>query len=164
VLANAVFKIIEDERRKNPLFVRSFDDFYTLCRQAINPNLSAEALERMLIQHLLTERIFRKIFNNPDFTRRNIVAQEISAANSPASRSPLPPAPPPPAPPLLCHLERSRIVQRTIPWSRGTPRLPTPSCGLERSSLHKVRPAVFMVRTPLYAGWQLKQTRGLSTP
>lgn len=31
----------------------------------------------MLVQHLLTERIFRKIFNNPDFTRRNVVAAEI---------------------------------------------------------------------------------------
>jgi predicted helicase len=76
-LANAVFKIVEDERRKNPAFVRSFEDFYALCRQAINPNLSTEAVERMLIQHLLTERIFRKIFNNPDFIRRNVVAQEI---------------------------------------------------------------------------------------
>ncbi len=31
----------------------------------------------MLIQHLLTERIFRQIFNNPDFTSRNIIAVEI---------------------------------------------------------------------------------------
>ncbi|HVO63258.1 MAG TPA: type ISP restriction/modification enzyme [Terriglobales bacterium] len=31
----------------------------------------------MLVQHLLTERIFRTIFHNPDFTRRNVVAQEI---------------------------------------------------------------------------------------
>ncbi len=31
----------------------------------------------MLIQHLLTERIFRQIFNNPDFTNRNIIAVEI---------------------------------------------------------------------------------------
>ena len=31
----------------------------------------------MLIQHLLTERIFRTVFNNPDFTRRNIIAREI---------------------------------------------------------------------------------------
>ena len=31
----------------------------------------------MLIQHLLTERIFRTVFDNPDFTRRNIIAHEI---------------------------------------------------------------------------------------
>jgi len=76
-LATAVKKTIDEERRKSPAFVRSFEDFYALCRQAINPNLSEEAVERMLVQHLLTERIFRKIFNNPDFTRRNVVAVEI---------------------------------------------------------------------------------------
>lgn len=76
-LSRAVEKLIDEERRRNPSFVRSFDDFYALCRQAINPNLSQEAVERMLVQHLLTERIFRKIFNNPDFTRRNVVAAEI---------------------------------------------------------------------------------------
>ncbi len=76
-LAAAVKKIIDEERLRNPAFVRSFDDFYALCRQAINPNLSADAVERMLIQHLLTERIFERIFDNPDFTRRNVVAAEI---------------------------------------------------------------------------------------
>jgi predicted helicase len=76
-LASAVKKIIDEERRRNPAFVRSFEDFYALCRQAINPNLSEDAVERMLIQHLLTERIFERIFDNPDFTRRNVVAAEI---------------------------------------------------------------------------------------
>src|SRR5450759_1792727 len=76
-LAAAVKKIIDEERRRNPAFVRSFEDFYALCRQAINPNLSEDAVERMLIQHLLTERIFDRIFKNSDFTRRNVVAVEI---------------------------------------------------------------------------------------
>jgi len=76
-LAAAVKKTIDAEKQRNPSFVRSFEDFYALCRQAINPNLSEEAVERMLVQHLLTERIFRKIFNNSDFTRRNVVAVEI---------------------------------------------------------------------------------------
>ena len=76
-LATAVKATIDEEKRRNPSFVRVFDDFYALCRQAINPNLSEEAVERMLIQHLLTERIFRKIFNNPDFSHRNVVAAEI---------------------------------------------------------------------------------------
>ena len=41
-------------------FIQRFEAFYALCRQAINPNLSDEAVEEMLIQHLLTERIFRQ--------------------------------------------------------------------------------------------------------
>jgi predicted helicase len=76
-LAAAVKKTIDDERKRNPSFIQAFDDFYALCRQAINPNLSEEAVERMLIQHLLTERIFRKIFNNAEFRTRNVVAAEI---------------------------------------------------------------------------------------
>ena len=47
------------------------------CRQSINPNLSEAAVEEMLIQHLLTERIFRTVFHNPDFTNRNVIAREI---------------------------------------------------------------------------------------
>ncbi len=76
-IAKAAQKLIEKERQTNTKFVQSFEGFYAVCRQAINPNLSDKAVEEMLVQHLLTERIFRKIFDNPDFTRRNVVAVEI---------------------------------------------------------------------------------------
>jgi predicted helicase len=76
-LSKSVEKLIKDERLKTPAFASAFADFYALCQQAINPNLSEDAVERMLVQHLLTERIFRKIFNNPDFSKRNVVAAEI---------------------------------------------------------------------------------------
>ena len=42
-----------------------------------HPNLRKEAGEEMLVQHLLTERIFRRIFGTPDFMQRNNIAQEI---------------------------------------------------------------------------------------
>lgn len=42
-----------------------------------NQYLAESAVEEMLIQHLLTERIFRSVFNNPDFAQRNIIAVEI---------------------------------------------------------------------------------------
>jgi predicted helicase len=76
-IAKAVAGKIEEQRSTNPAFVQRFDAFYELCRQSINPNLSAQAVEEMLVQHLLTERIFRKIFANPEFTRRNVIAVEI---------------------------------------------------------------------------------------
>ena len=69
--------IIQQERRANKRFVQAFNDFMEVCRASINPNLSAQAVEEMLIQHLLTERLFRKVFNNPDFVRRNAIASEI---------------------------------------------------------------------------------------
>ncbi len=69
--------IIQQERRTNKRFIQAFNDFMEVCRTAINPNLSVQAVEEMLIQHLLTERLFRKVFNNPDFVRRNAIAAEI---------------------------------------------------------------------------------------
>ena len=52
--------------------------FTRKCRQSINPNLSEAAVEEMLIQHLLTEaHLPAPFFDNPDFTRRNVIANEI---------------------------------------------------------------------------------------
>ena len=76
-LARALNELIEEQRKKNTRYRNAFNDFAELCRQSINPNLADAAVEEMLIQHLLTERIFRKVFNNPDFTRRNVIAAEI---------------------------------------------------------------------------------------
>ena len=69
--------LIQNEEGTNTRFQEAFADFHRHCQEAINPNLSKSAVEEMLIQHLLTERIFRTVFDNPDFTRRNIIAREI---------------------------------------------------------------------------------------
>ena len=76
-IGRGLAKLIQKERQTNRQFTAAFVDFYDKCRQSINPNLSEAAVEEMLIQHLLTERIFRTVFNNPDFTRRNVIANEI---------------------------------------------------------------------------------------
>ncbi len=69
--------LIQTERENNPHFHEAFSKFHQQCQTSINPNLSIAAVEEMLIQHLLTERIFATIFDNRDFTRRNIIAREI---------------------------------------------------------------------------------------
>src|SRR5207244_11259533 len=66
-LATAVTKTIDAEKKRNPAFVRSFEDFYALCKQAIHPNLSEEALGRMLVHHLLADQLLRDVSDNPDF-------------------------------------------------------------------------------------------------
>ena len=76
-LGNSLAALIQKERDANPHFTTAFEGFYGKCRQSINPNLSEAAVEEMLIQHLLTERIFRTVFSNPDFTDRNVIAREI---------------------------------------------------------------------------------------
>ena len=69
--------LIETERQSNTHFQKVFTNFHEQCQASINPNLSIAAVEEMLIQHLLTERIFATVFDNRDFTRRNIIAREI---------------------------------------------------------------------------------------
>ena len=76
-LAESLLTLIAGERQNNRAFRQAFARFAALCRDAINPNIADAAVEEMLIQHLLTERIFRRVFNNPDFTRRNVIANEI---------------------------------------------------------------------------------------
>ncbi len=76
-LATQLKALIEQRHATDPTFKEAFSDFYETCRASINPELSRDAVEEMLIQHILTERIFRTVFNNSAFTRRNIIAREI---------------------------------------------------------------------------------------
>ncbi len=76
-LAQGLLERIHQEYRTNRRFREAFDGFGDLCRKALNPNLATAAIEEMLIQHLLTERIFRKVFDHPEFINRNVIASEI---------------------------------------------------------------------------------------
>ncbi|RKU37151.1 DNA helicase [Candidatus Poribacteria bacterium] len=69
--------LIQTERQNTPAFREAFAHFHQQCRDAINPNLAEAEVERMLAQHLMTEQIFATVFDNRDFTRRNVIAREI---------------------------------------------------------------------------------------
>jgi predicted helicase len=76
--ARGVLELIHKERKEgNREFAAAFEAFHALCKDALNPQISAAAIEEMLVQHLLTERLFRTIFDNPDFIQRNVIAREI---------------------------------------------------------------------------------------
>ena len=81
-LGKSVREVIQRSRgtigfQPNKKFQAAFGDFAALCRTAINPTLADSAVEEMLIQHLLTARLFGSVFANSDFTRRNVIAVEI---------------------------------------------------------------------------------------
>jgi predicted helicase len=77
VLAQSVLTILEQQRSSNRPFQQAFDTFMGIVQQSINPSLSVDAVEEMLIQHLLTRRIFTTIFNAPGFLQKNAVAHEL---------------------------------------------------------------------------------------
>ena len=76
-LAAELKELVEEQYKTNAAFKEAFASFYQTCRASINPELSQAAVEEMLIQHILTERIFLKVFDRSDFTSRNIIAIEI---------------------------------------------------------------------------------------
>ncbi|HKP03777.1 MAG TPA: type ISP restriction/modification enzyme [Chthoniobacterales bacterium] len=73
----ALTALISRELKKNAEFKHAFTDFVEVCRVSINPNLSDAAVEEMLVQHLLTWRIFKTVFGIGDFMQKNVIAQEI---------------------------------------------------------------------------------------
>ncbi|HEX8524086.1 MAG TPA: type ISP restriction/modification enzyme, partial [Tepidisphaeraceae bacterium] len=76
-LAEGLKKKIDQAHKTNPNFKKAFADFFDLCKTSLNPNLSQSAVDEMLIQHILTERLIREIFDNPEFVRRNVIAAEV---------------------------------------------------------------------------------------
>ncbi len=76
-LARALAEILKKSHESHPAFQTAFEKFFTLCQSALNPNIRREAVDEMLIQHLLTERLIRTIFDKDDFTRQNVIAAEV---------------------------------------------------------------------------------------
>jgi predicted helicase len=76
-LARGLVRKIEEAHQDNAKFRDAFDRFFELCQASLNPNLSRAAVDEMIVQHLLTERLIRTIFDHQDFTRRNVIAAEV---------------------------------------------------------------------------------------
>ena len=81
-LANKLKELIEQRHETDPDFKKAFTDFYEHLPHLHQSELSQDAVEEMLIQHILTERIFRTVFNRSDFTSRNIIAVEIEKVSA----------------------------------------------------------------------------------
>src|SRR5437764_10432733 len=61
-LASALLDIIEQQHKLNRKFIAAFDTFATLCRTSLDPKISKKTVNEMLVQHLLTKRLFRTVF------------------------------------------------------------------------------------------------------
>ena len=72
-------QMIDGAHRSNKSFRAAEDKFLAHAQEAINPLLSDADVREMLIQHILTEEIFAKVFDDSDFHHQNNVASELYA-------------------------------------------------------------------------------------
>ncbi len=68
---------IVGEGKTNAAFRQRRGAFLGLCRTAINPAVTVDDVDEMLIQHILTEEIFISIFSDTQTLEENSVAREL---------------------------------------------------------------------------------------
>ena len=69
--------MIERAHKENPEFRKESERFLVHAKEAINPSLTDADVREMLIQHVLTEEIFAKVFPDTPFHKDNNVAREL---------------------------------------------------------------------------------------
>ena len=63
-IVNTLREMIQQQGAANVPFRQRRDTFLELCRSAINPAVTPDDVDEMLIQHILTEEIFLSIFSD----------------------------------------------------------------------------------------------------
>lgn len=76
-LAQALREIIDEQFAINAEFQKAINEFLELCRKAINPKVEMADAREMVIQHVLTEDIFMRVFDEAEFHRENNIAQKL---------------------------------------------------------------------------------------
>jgi predicted helicase len=69
--------LIAQQETTNPKYVTERDKFLKLCQDSINPDVTKEDVQEMMIQHILTEDIFNTIFDETQFHRENNIAHQL---------------------------------------------------------------------------------------
>lgn len=73
----ALRDMIAKQYADNPAFRKAAKRFLKNAQEAINPALTEADVREMLIQHILTEEIFAKVFDDSDFHRKNNIANAL---------------------------------------------------------------------------------------
>jgi predicted helicase len=76
-LAAVLREIIENEVERNPRFQSALNEFLDLSRKAINPNVEIADVREMIIQYVLTEDIFMRVFDEAEFHKENAIARKL---------------------------------------------------------------------------------------
>ncbi|MHB0727817.1 type ISP restriction/modification enzyme [Roseomonas mucosa] len=73
----ALRDLIGNKRIASKDFAKAEKTFLKHAQDAINPAVNQNDAQEMLVQHILTEDIFAKVFDNPDFHQQNNVASAL---------------------------------------------------------------------------------------
>ena len=68
---------IEKAEKTNARFKSKLADFVALGQDSINPDFGPAEAREMMIQHILTEDIFNRVFDETQFHRENNIAHEL---------------------------------------------------------------------------------------
>lgn len=76
-LANEIKKELK-KIRNNQKYLEKVDEFVLECQSFINPYFNRDNVEAWLIQHILTEQIFLKVFDEQQYHKSNNISKTIS--------------------------------------------------------------------------------------
>jgi predicted helicase len=76
-VTKALKELIDDAERTNKNYINKSALFLDTCKQAINPQITQDDINEMMIQHILTADIFNTIFDEPYFHRENNIAEQL---------------------------------------------------------------------------------------
>ena len=70
---------LEEAEKDNASYQAGAGVFLNLCRQTISPAVSEADVREMVLQHILTQDIFLRVFGEDQFHRENNVARQLDA-------------------------------------------------------------------------------------
>jgi predicted helicase len=76
-IIKALRSMISEQGRANKDFKRAKNEFWELCKESINSDITDFDIQEMLIQHILTAEIFDTVFGESHFHRENNIAKKL---------------------------------------------------------------------------------------
>lgn len=77
-VTETLHSIIEEQEKKNETYNKAAHAFLELARQSINPDITEDDVQEMMVQHILSADIFNTIFDEPHFHQENNIARELN--------------------------------------------------------------------------------------
>jgi predicted helicase len=74
----AIRDIIESQQKINAALQTAQASFLEMAKASINPDINADDIKEMMIQHILSADIFNTIFDEPHFHQENNIARELN--------------------------------------------------------------------------------------